>query len=783
MLQGKNIHESPTTAIAEPSLLHDIFSAFIHGLSAVEQLVENCIESVMITQTQLDGAGPQVVYVNAAFTKMTGYTLDDFRGQSPALLHGLRSDRAVLDRMNHRLRNNHGFFGEMINYRKDGSEFFMEWNIEPLCDELGRAMYFVALQRDVSARKQTEHALKLAETKYRSIFENALEGIFQSTPSGRYLNVNPALARMYGYATPAELMEHLTQIEMQLYVKPERRTEFMRMMQEEGTVSKFESQVYRCDGSVLWISEYARAVRDEDGSVLYYEGTVEDITERKRAEAQIQEQAALLDKARDAIMVLELDGTVRFWNRGAENIYGWPKHEMIGRKFQEFCDVQQHERLFAARTTTATTGEWAGELRQLNHEDREIVVESRWTLVRDETGSPESFLVINTDVTERLRLENQFLQAQRLDSLGMLAGGIAHDLNNVLSPILMASNYLSEKLRDAEFRGMINLLQKSAERGAALVRQVLSFARDVGSERGMVDLGKLVEEVFDMAAQTFPKLIRVERDIAPDLWPATGRNTQLHQVLLNLCVNARDAIGDREGRISITAQNQMVEQAIQVGDQGIEPGRYVVVSVQDDGGGIPAHVQQQIFEPFFTTKSHGKGTGLGLSTVMVIARGHGGLVDFVSREGEGTTFQIYLPATLAIEPAGHHAANTQPPRGNGTVLVVDDEPAILEITRETLESFGYRVITAASGPEALQAWDVCGGAIDLALVDLMMPKMSGVETIRALRVKNYELKIVAVSGLSDDEARRSLGGIATLLPKPFTFNQLLNKLHGMLKAA
>jgi len=784
MPQGTFIPDITNTT-AEPPLLHQIFSAFTNGLSAVEQLVENCIEAVLITDASLFESEMRVMYANSAFTQMTGYSLEELENKPFTILHGPKTDEAIIESMLSKLRTGEGFFGETIHYRKDGSEFFTEWTVEPLCDTGGRPIYYVSLQRDISSRKRTEQALKLAETKYRSIFENALEGIFQSTPSGQYLNVNPALARMYGYESPDDMMNHLTRIEMQLYVKARRRSEFMRLMNEEGTVSKFESQVYRRDGTVIWISEYARAVRDEEtGEVLYYEGTVEDITERKRSEAQIEQQAALLDKAADAIMALELDGTVRFWNRGAENLYGWPKSEMLGRKFHDLFDPQYFPRLFEARTTAATTGEWAGELRQMVHDGRELVMESRWTLVRDDDGAPESFLVINTDITERLKLESQFLQAQKMGSLGMLAGGIAHDLNNVLSPILMAANYLGSRLQDAEYRGMIGILQKSAERGADLVRQVLSFSRDVSAEHAMVDVAKLVEEVHQMASQTFPKMLQIEHIVENGLWMAKGRNTQLHQILLNLCVNARDAIGEQEGIIQIAARNETLTAPIQKGDQQIQPGNYIVLTVRDSGSGIPLHVQQQIFEPFFTTKAQGKGTGLGLSTVMVIVRGHGGLVDFESKEGAGTAFYIYLPASASLAlSTTDSSANHQPVHGSGTVLVVDDETAILEITRETLESFGYKVITAASGEEAVQAWEEVEGKIDLALVDLMMPKMSGLETIAALRERNRELKVVVVSGLSGEDARKSLKDTASFLPKPFTFHQLLSTLGNALKVA
>jgi len=276
-----------------------------------------------------------------------------------------------------------------------------------------------------------------AHINYRSIVEHAIEGIFQTTPDGRYLLANPALASMYGYGSVDELKSSVKEIARQLYVDPARRAEFIRLMNEEGCVRGFESQIYRKDGSTIWISENVRVIRNAKGEVLYYEGTVEDITNRKQAEDQIEEQAALLDKTQDAITVRSLDGRILFWNKGAERMFGWTREEAINSETGEI--VPRNEEAYNA---VLTHGDWSGESSRTAKDGRKLMVETRWTLLRDNEGAPKSILAITTDITEKKKIEAQLLRSQRMESIGTLASGIAHDLNNILAPILMSASIL-----------------------------------------------------------------------------------------------------------------------------------------------------------------------------------------------------------------------------------------------------------------------------------------------------------------------------------------------------
>jgi PAS domain S-box-containing protein len=744
-----------------------------------ERAVQQARESIIITKATLDKPGPEIIYTNPAFTKMTGYTAEEVLGKSPRILQGPKTSRRLLARLKEQLARGEQFQAESINYKKDGTEFFIDYYIDPLRDEHGKVTHFVAIQRDITDRKRAEQSLRAAEEKYRSIFENATEGIFQTTADGRFLNANVALARMFGFETPMHLMTHFTDLGKQLYLDKNRRAEFIRTMQERDFVSDFESQVRRQDGAVIWISEQARAVRNDAGTILYYEGMVDDITHRKNAQEQIAEQAALLDKAQDAILVLNLDNTIRFWNSAATKVYGWPEEAIMGQPAEKLMDKRDTEKFLQALSITLVRGEWTGELRQLTRDEKEIVVESRWSLVRNDYGEAKSILVLNSDITERKKLEAQFLQAQRMESIGMLAGGIAHDLNNVLSPILMASDFLRHKLPDEESRHVISTLEESAQRGADLVKQVLSFARGIDSERVLVQTRHIMNEIANMAKQTFPKSVHIRREIQSDLWAVLGDSTQLHQVLLNFCVNARDAMPSG-GTISITGHNTTLTEPRSQGNLTIDPGDYVTMSVSDTGTGIPDDVLIRIFEPFFTTKEVGKGTGLGLSTVLAIVKSHGGLIEVESTLGKGTTFSVYLPAVVSNVGVELDSATSLPIGTGETILLVDDEQAIREITKETLESFNYTVLCAANGDEAIQIFKDKHEVISLALVDLMMPHMDGHTTIRHLHEIRADVKVITVSGLSSEETLTSIPGVNAFLPKPFSLGNLLQTLQDVL---
>ncbi|MBW4430601.1 MAG: response regulator [Pelatocladus maniniholoensis HA4357-MV3] len=503
--------------------------------------------------------------------------------------------------------------------------------------------------------------------------------------------------------------------------------------------------------------------------------------ERKQNEKKIREQAALLDVATDAIFVQDLDNKILFWNKAAELLYKWKKEEAIGKKALELWQEKDLSKLQAAFSILMKNRAWEGELQQITKIGQEITVESRWTLVRDFDHRSQCFLVVNTDITQKKLLESQFLRAQRLESIGTLASGIAHDLNNVLAPILMTAQLLESQLDDERSKRLLPILITNAKRGANLVKQVLSFTRGMEGDRTLLQFKHIVREIQQVMRETFPKSIEVSTLIPANLWTIYGDATQLHQVLMNLCVNARDAmpIG---GSLSISAENFLVDENYARMHLDARIGAYVAITVTDTGVGIAPGILDRIFEPFYTTKEFGKGTGLGLSTVLGIIKSHGGFINVYSELGKGTQFKVFLPAQQIPETI--EETEKELPSGNGElILVVDDEDSIRDITKTSLEIHNYKAITACDGIEAIALYAEHRDEISVVLTDMLMPSMDGLTTIRTLKKINPHVKIIAVSGLASTEKVNAATdiGVKAFLSKPYTAKQLLQTI-GVVKS-
>ena len=504
---------------------------------------------------------------------------------------------------------------------------------------LGVVVAVVARSRKklLKVHQEQMNELRGREQKYRNIFENSLIGMIRlSLHDWTLLEVNETFRRMAA-KVPLDVGHNFLAC-----FAPVEQSKLKAELYDQGSVENFETRIRCSDGTMLWISFSGRAYFN-DG---YIEGIVSDRTSRVRAEEELREQASLLEEAHDAIVVLSTDNIVKFWNPGAERFFLWSGSEAIGRPITDLIYSEQEiPALRKRRDELFLNGEWSGEISQVRKDGSQVVSASRWTLVRDSDGNPGSILEIHTDITEKKLLEAKFLRIQRLESLGILAGGIAHDLNNILAPIILSIQSLKKKWDDVSSRNSLATLEASAHKGADLVKQVLTFARGIEGQRVAIRPETLVQEVLKTASQTFPRSIELESAVADDLWPAVGDTAQLVQVLMSLSNNARDAM-PRGGRLSITAENIVIEEQFVKKNPEAKPGVYVVIQVTDTGKGIQPTELDKIFEPFYTTKSLGQGTGLGLSTALGIVKSHQGFILVDSKVGSGTTFKVYLPAQL-----------------------------------------------------------------------------------------------------------------------------------------
>lgn len=620
----------------------------------------------------------------------------------------------------------------------------------------------------------SDRALKELTDLKRALDESAIVAITDQT--GRITYVNQKFCDISKYTRDELIGQDHRIINSGYHPK-----EFIRGLWSNianGKVWRGELRNKAKDGSIYWVDTTIVPFLDERGKPAQYVAIRYEITARKLAEERIRHQASLLDKAQDAILVCDLNFQVIYWNKGAERLYGWSAEESFGRLVADLLCGGNPDFVAKAKHALSESDEWKAESRHLARNGEPIVVESRWTLVRDEKGAADYYLVTNTDITDKKRTEEHLLRAQRMESIGTLAGGIAHDLNNILSPILMAVDMLQLEGPGPATARWLAMIKENSERGADLVKQVLTFARGMAGDRVSVRLKHIVKDLVGVLKQTLPKSITVKHNVATDLWTISADPTQIHQVITNICINARDAM-PTGGTITIDAQNVSIDENYARMNVDAEPGNYVLLTVSDTGTGMEADVVKRIFDPFFTTKEIGKGTGLGLATTLTIVKSHGGFINVYSEIHRGTRFSIYLPSA---EEAAVTTAATQTealPRGAGqTILVVDDEENIRTIAEATLGQFGYRTLTAVDGTDALAVYSQNAKKIDAVLTDMAMPYMDGTALIRALKKIDPAIPIVVMSGLVSEAQNADLTalGVNASLSKPYTAETLLKAL-------
>jgi PAS domain S-box-containing protein len=555
----------------------------------------------------------------------------------------------------------------------------------------------------------------------------------------------------------------------------------------------FEHRIIRPDGEVRYIHQVTKLVLDDQGRPARESGIIQDITERKRSEGallQSEERFKFVARAvSDVIWDWDLVANSLWWNDGFLTTFGFAAGEIPPSVESWTGRIHPDERTRVVdsihRAINTGAESWNAEYRFQRKDGSYAPVQDRGYILHNAAGKAVRMVGGIHDLTEQKKMEAQHLRAQRMESIGTLAGGIAHDLNNVLAPIMMSIELLKlDATDDARRTKILDTIHVSCRRGADLVHQVLAFARGLDGQRVGIRLRHLIKDLEGIISETFPRNIRIVTDVPANLWPIIGDPTQLHQVLLNLAVNARDAM-PQGGTLTLMATNITLDAQFAStsvgskvgGNPEAKAGPHVMLQVTDTGLGIPPEVRERIFEPFFTTKELGKGTGIGLATVHTVVKTHGGFLKVESEVGQGTTFKLYLPADPALRgPVTANPFAIDLPRGQDElVLVVDDEFSIREITKQTLETFGYRVITASDGAEAVGFYARQPQQIDLVLTDMMMPVMDGPATIQVLKRINPAVRIIAASGIDsgDNVTKATNVGVRDFLPKPYTAETLL----------
>ena len=675
-----------------------------------------------------------------------------------------------------------------IEYRLRGADGNYRWMLGralPLHDSSGRIVKWFGTCTDIQDLKEAEESMRQKDLLIRMAGRvTQTAGWAVDLRDGRLSwtdEVFDILGVPRGETPPLSSAA-------ELYLEPGRSqlVAAIERCAEEGVPFDLESEIRTPGGRPMWVRVVAEPERDASGAIVRVAGAFQDISERKASERALRESEnelrALAESMPQMVWTTDPEGEMVYANQRWVDYTGLAVEESAGHGWLVRIHPDDREGVFDAwRRTLAGEQDY-----YLEYRIADASGEYRWMLARavpflDEGGHLIKWMGTCTDIHDlkkasaaHKQLEAQFFRAQRLESIGTLAGGIAHDFNNLLAPIVMGVSLLRRGETRPTHLAMIENMERSANRGKELVRQVLSFARGVDGERVAIRLHHIMSEVDSIVAGTFPKSVSLEQSIAPALWPIVGDPTQLTQVLINLCVNAADAMPEG-GKLRLSARHESVATERTVVTGNLVPGDYVVVEVEDEGCGMPPEVLDRVFEPFFTTKPHGKGTGLGLSTLLGIVRSHGGSVQVVSEVGRGSRFTVYLPAQPYAAPASPDEQSPETlPRGNGeTILVVDDELAIRSVTAQTLESFGYRPLLAVNGRDALTLYERHASDIAAVLTDMMMPVMDGAALIAALREQAPDLPLIAASGLTDES---SVSEVEHFLAKPYEAEKLLELL-------
>lgn len=665
--------------------------------------------------------------------------------------------------------------------RMDGSTFDAVVRIAAL-DPVDETKGIIAAISDVSERKRSQEALRESEERYRATFDNAAVGISLVDRLGRFLEVNEFLCDFLGYTQ--DEMRNMTFFDV---IHPEdvpiSRAKYEALVRGERENYRLERRYLRKDGTVVWADISISALRSAEGKYRAAVGVIADITARRRSDVVRRRLATAVEQAAEAIVITDIYGTITYVNPAFERTTGYSKEEAVGMN-AGIVNSGLHETAFYRKMwQTIVKGEvWSGYITNRKKDGTLFEEEATISPIKDHSGKIVNFVAVKRDVTKEVSLQNQLIQAQKMEAIGTLAGGIAHDFNNLLQVTLGYSELLlAEKdQHDPEYSDLLKIFQ-AAKSGSDLVRRLLTFSRGVDSRPVPLDLNRQIVEVEELLRRTIPRMIDIRLELADDIARINADPTQVEQVLMNLAVNARDAMPDG-GKLIIVTKNAVLDEEFCSSHMEAHPGEYVLLKVSDSGHGMDRSIIERIFEPFFSTKELGHGTGLGLPMVYGIVKQHQGFIWCHSEIGKGSIFEVYWPAMKTDVALTTPEVSGIPRGGTETILVVDDEEFVRDLSRRILSRAGYTVLAAANGREAIDIFLKKRQEISLVILDLNMPVMGGKDCLKELLDIEQEVRILVASGYSSGVMKFETGqaGAKGFVRKPFRVQDLLQQIRDVL---
>lgn len=687
----------------------------------------------------------------------------------------------------------------------------------------GLTVYF----RDITENKKIEMERERLLAERSAIMENMEDALALADPEGKIIYHNPASLKLHGYSNIDEALLPKNQVKTQWELRdlsnniiPIEKWPMYRALKGDA-FQNYEVIVHRLDEDKKFIGNYSgKLVSNANGDPMFAFVTIRDVSEFKKLEQDLKilnrtleerveertaelkkkteeliiqvnekkkakeenlRQSKLMDQAQDIIISTDFDYNIRYINKKDGELFPESSQKLIGTNIDDLV-VDSKSELQEAKRQVKEKGGWLGELNMLLKDKRVHIFQSRWMLLKDKQDNPESMMMINTDITEEKKLEKKLFRAQRIESINTLASGIAHDLNNILTPIIMSEYVLRKKISDKECLARLDTIKTNAWRAADLLNQIMSFSKGIDdSFFSTINITSIINEVKKIVLETFPRNIKLTIDVSDDIDNIRGNETQLQQVLMNLCLNARDAM-PKGSNLSISAKNFQIDEDFVRAYPSTRVGSYIMICVSDTGVGISSEIKEKIFEPFFTTKDSEKGMGLGLSIVQSILKAHQGLVLADSEQEKGSTFKIYLPVVLDEDKPVKKKSTEETKKGDGEViLIIDDEPLILDIYKITLEKNGYNVLTALDGKKGVSVYAQHHDKIGAVIMDMMMPNMDGPAAAKELKRINAQVKIIGSSGLSKKNQRIAESmDFAAFLKKPSSAETILKTIHQVL---